>query len=166
MTTDVRTGYKVLTHDLRSPLQGGDPLWSGPLPVTLPAVALDTSAEECAPGWNYTGELSTALRIAGLWSDGWPSRAFAVEAVSDAIERGEKRRSSVLTVPREVAESEIAEAVRRMSEPFGDLAEEMTQEQMAWRRALSRPERDEAAVDADLRAALKARGLTWTLRQF
>lgn len=36
MTTT--TGWKILTHDWRSPLQGGPPLVSGALPVLLPVV--------------------------------------------------------------------------------------------------------------------------------
>jgi hypothetical protein len=39
-------------------------------------------------------------------------------------------------------------------------------DQMAWRSALGRLQRDAAAVEAGLRAALDARGLTWSLRRY
>lgn len=35
------TGYKVFTHDYRSPVQGGDPVWDGTVPYVLPATPLD-----------------------------------------------------------------------------------------------------------------------------
>jgi hypothetical protein len=71
---DIRHGYKILTHDWRPPIQGGEPLCDGVLPVTLPTVALDTSDEECGAGYNYCGTLVEASRIAGWWGNGRPAR--------------------------------------------------------------------------------------------
>ncbi len=132
--------YKVLTNDYRPPLQGGEPLWDGAtLPYTLPAVALDASGRDCAPGYHYCATPAGALRIAGLWSDGWPACVVAVEPAADAIERGEKWRASQLTITRRLGQDEIRAAVREMSARFGDHAEAMTDAQMAWYEALGRP---------------------------
>ncbi len=46
----VITGYKAFTHDLRPPVRGGEPVWTGELPHELPVVKLDASAEECGAG--------------------------------------------------------------------------------------------------------------------
>ena len=45
------TAYRCFTHDLRSPVQGGDPIWDGRLPYDLPVVTVDTSQAECGAGW-------------------------------------------------------------------------------------------------------------------
>ncbi len=158
--------YKVTTHDYRPPIQGGDPIWhSGAgLPCTLPATELDTTEHECAGGWNFTDNLAAALRIAGLWPSGWPSAAFEVEPSSDAIRRGEKYRASQLTLRRLLTEAEIRDGVLEMSQVFGKHAAQMAESQMAWRAALARPGRDEAAVQESLAVALAARGLEdWKL---
>ena len=50
--------YKILTNDLRPPVQGGEPVLPTGyvLPYTLPTVACDHSQDECAPGgWYLTG---------------------------------------------------------------------------------------------------------------
>ena len=89
------TAFKIITHDYRPPLQGGDPIWDGStLPFTLPKVKLDTSREECAGGWNYTTSLAAAMRIAGLWRDGYPAVCFVVKPSADAIERGDKKQTA------------------------------------------------------------------------
>ena len=158
------TAYKVLTHDYRPPLQGGEPLFTGSYPYTLPVVAVDESDEECSAGWNACADAATALRIAGLWPDGRPSRVIEVVTDAAVFARGDKLRASTWTLVRELDEAtEVRDAVRRLSEPFGDLADEMVAEQMAWRRALGRPRRDEAAVVRGLEVALGARGLNWKL---
>ena len=164
----IRTGYKVFTHHLCSPIQGGAPLFDGACPTELPAVALDTGGVECGPGWNYTADLATAFRIGGLWPTGRPSRAFVVEASADAIERGDKRRASRLTIVRAVTPEEERAALRSFSRVFGDHAERMTDEQLAWRRALARPRSNPAAVAASLESTLRARGLdrTWALKEY
>lgn len=158
-------GYKVLTHDYRPPVQGGDPIWdSVTLPHTLPAVALDTGSGECSYGWNYCADLPTALRIARYWPDGRPAVAVRVEASADAIQRGDKWRASSLTITERASDDDLRAAIRVNSAVFGDLADEMAAEQWAWFIALGRPCLDAVAVEAGLRAALAARGLDWSLR--
>jgi hypothetical protein len=161
--------YKVTTHDLCPPIQGGAPIWDGELPYHLPVVEVDRSVEPCAPGWNACETPETALRIAGLWPDGRPSRVFVVEgAEADVVRAGDKLRASTWRVVSELPESEIEEAIGRWSATWaGPVADEMTRSQMAWRAALLRTERDEAAVEAGLRAALDRRGLGyWQLRRY
>lgn len=46
-----QTFYKILTHDLRPPLQGGDPLPLGKLPFTTEAVTLDIPTAPRELGW-------------------------------------------------------------------------------------------------------------------
>lgn len=159
--------YKILTHDLRSPLQGGEPIFDGvTFPFQLPKVKLDTGPDECAAGWNCCDSLGSALKIAGLWPNGRPSLGFIVEPSSDAIQRGDKTRSSGMTLVRPLNEEEMAAGIRELSQPFGALCDEMVAEQLAWRRALSRPQRDEAAIVNGLKLALKTRGLNWSLLRF
>ncbi len=158
--------YKVMTHDYRPPIQGGDPIWSGAdLPYTLPVVELNTGQHECAAGWNFTDNLATALRIAGLWPNGRPSAVFEVTPSSDAIQRDDKWRSSQLVLLRQLEEAEIRDGVLEMSQVFGKHAAQMADSQMAWRAALARPERDEMAVQESLAVALAARGLDWKLKR-
>ena len=160
-------GYKVLTHDLRPPVQGGEPLWNGDtLPLVLPKRKLDTGSAECAAGWNYCKDLDTAFQIAGLWPFGRPSRAFLVEPTGKYVERGDKCRAEALGILRPASQREVNAAIRKLSEPFGDHAERMARSQIAWRRALARPKQDEAKVEAGLRRALRARGLDWPLRRY
>jgi len=161
--------YKVLTHDYRSPVRGGAPVFDGTLPYTLPAVMLDIGPSECdegATGWYFSSDLATALRIARLWPNGRPSSVFEVEPGSDAIQRGDKWRASAPTLVRRLNEDEVREGVRALSSSFAPHVEAMVVEQMAWREALARPLRDEAAVEAGLRAALAARRLEWGLQRY
>lgn len=119
-------GYKVFTHDLRYPIQGGD-------------------------GWNFFRDGHIALRIAGLWPDGRPSRLFVVEA-DDAVE--------------EIID--VRPYVERLSDGFdARFRAELIDEQMSWREALGRPYRDESAVEAGLYVALERRGIIqWDLRRY
>lgn len=164
----VRTGWKILTHEGRSPLQGGPPILNDgqPLPRTLPVVALDTGPEDCAAGWNYVADIETGWRIAGMWPTGWPSRVLAVEASADAIERQNKRRASQLTLVREATREELRGAFQNFSAIFGAHADRMASEQAAWHLALGRPDDDAAEVEAHLALALSARQLPWTLRRY
>lgn len=165
--SNIREGWKVLTHDYRPPIQGGDALWDGvTLPYTLPVTHLDKSMADCAEGWNYCGSLAAAFKIAGLWRTGWPAVAVRVEASADAIERQTKRRASRLTIVAQATAADIETAIRELSEPFGAFADDMTREQIAWYIALGRPLRDEAAVEVGLAQALKLRGLDWKTRRF
>ena len=161
MTT---TAYKVLTHDLRQPIQGGEPVITGPLPFVLPRTKVDESTAACAAGWNACAKPEFALRIAGLWPNGRPSRLFRVETDEPVLERGDRLRAAAWTMVEEIAD--VRPAVLAMSAPFGDMAEVMADEQMAWRVALARPGRDAPAVEVGLTAALNARKLPWTLKRF
>jgi hypothetical protein len=159
-------GYKVLTYDYRPPIQGGDAVWDGRR-KTLNKVQLDTSPDECAAGWNFCRHAHDALRIAGLWPDGYPSVLLRVRGGRDTIERGDKLRCSRLTILGVCSEDEVRESVYVMSQLFGVHADVMTDSQMKWRHALSRPYYDESAVEEGLHASLYVRGLReWKLRQF
>jgi len=156
------TAYKVLSHSMCPPVRGGNPVCSiDDLPFTLPPVDVDDSNKECASGWNACSEGHIALRVAGLWPDGWPARIFQVQTHQPVIERGNKLRSSTWTIIEEV---DIAPHIERLSQAFGEYAEVMTAEQLAWHRALCRPHYDPTIVERSLRAALAARGLSWRLR--
>ena len=161
------TGYKVLTHDYRPPLQGGDPIWDGvTLPYQLPPVVLDESEADCAPGWHYCEHLADAFQLCGLWPSGWPSEAVVVEPGPERVERGAKARAASLTIVRRATDGEIEDAVLRLSEPFGGHADAMAAEQFAWREALGRPRYEPSVVEEQLRAALHARELAWELKQY
>jgi len=167
--SEIQQGWKVFAHDLSPPVRGGAPLpdWSGETPYQLPAVTLDTSVSKCAAGWSYCGEMADALRVAGLWPTGRPSRVARVVASSDAIEHDNKRRASSLLIERWATDGEIAAGVLALSAPFGEHAEYMCAEQLAWADALGRWGHNERAVQAGLRAALDARGLSgWALRRY
>ena len=164
MTSDIRQGWKVFTRDWRSPIQGGAPVCNGTFPFTLPTVTLDMSDRECGAGWNYTATIAEALTIGGMWPDGYPSRVVAVQASTDAIQRGSKRRTRQITLLREATNNEISDAVGSWFPP--EHRDEMIDAQMAWRAALLRPLREPERVEAALYAALVARGLQWQLRPF
>lgn len=157
-------GYKVLTHDYRPPVQGGEPVWDGKR-KTLDKVRLDTGPDECAAGWNFCADAKTAFRIAGLWPDGRPSVLLRVKGSRDTIRRGDKLRCSRLTILGVCDEHEVGVAVREMSVPFGEHAARMADSQMLWRLALGRPDGDTAAVVSGLEFALASRGLGWELRR-
>jgi hypothetical protein len=156
--------YKIFTHDFRSPLQGGEPVWDGSLPYQLPAVKIDMGPQDCAAGWNACADPVTASEIAGLWRDGWPARLYEVEAPGGCVwARGNKLRSNTWTVTREL---DMRDTIRELSQAFGSHADEMALEQIAWYEALGRPSPDEGAVVAGLQTALDRRGLKWTLRRY
>jgi len=164
---DLRHGFKIFTHDWRSPLQGGAPLKIKTFPHELRKVRLDTSDSECSSGWNYCGDLATAFRIAGLWPTGRPSHAMVFEASEDAIARGDKRRASGGVILSEATDAQVEDAIRTLSIPFGEHAEYMAQEQILWRKALGRPYHNQERVEEGLLVALKARGLEdWKLKNF
>lgn len=158
--------YKVFTHDLRSPIRGGDRAWDGMLPYRLPKVHVDSSDNECGAGWNACATAEDALRIAGFWPDGRPSRLFRVETSANVLRRGDKLRASTWTIVEE-RECDVRPAIEELSRRwFVDMAEEMAAEQLAWRDALARPMHDEAIVEQSLALAIDARGLPWTLLRF
>jgi hypothetical protein len=160
--------YKLFTHDLRSPIQGGRPVWDGAMPYQLPVVPVDSGADECGAGWNACAHASDALRIAGLWPDGWPARLFAVEAPRGAVvERGDKLRAATWVVTAEICDLRppLEELTRNIFRA-GDLCAELVDEQLAWHTALGRPIHDAAVVEEGLRDALMVRGLQWKLKKF
>ena len=161
------TGWKVVTHDLRPPVQGGSPLWNGSLPLELDKVKLDTSEAECAAGWNFCDRLEDAFRIAGLWPTGRPSRAFLVEPLGEIVTRAKKARAESLRIVREATAAEIETALMEFSHQHLQAhATEMAREQMLWRQALARPQHDPAAVEDALLEALTGRDLKWKLKKF
>ena len=157
--------YKAFTQSLCPPIQGGDPVWDGTLPYTLPEVVVDTSNKVCAEGWNAAPTPEDALQIAGLWRGGRPVRLFRVETDHEVIEREDKLRAASWTITEELS---IEEGVRKLSARWFEPqhVERMVQEQLAWHRALGRPQRDEAAVVGGLEAALRHRGFDWQLRRY
>jgi hypothetical protein len=164
MSRLMTTAYKCFTHDLRSPIQGGAPVWDGSLPYRLPVVEVDTSDTECAAGWNACRDAHTALQIAKLWPDGRPIRLFRITTRRKVIERGAKLRAATWTIEEEI--TDLRPAILALSQPFGEHAEAMADEQLDWHRALSRPATDPVEVAAQLQAALAHRGLAWNLRRF
>ncbi len=159
-------GYKVLTRSLCSPIQGGAPLFDGRTPWTTPRVACDTGPGPCAPGWHFCRDPQTALRIGGCWPDGWTSALWVVEA-EDVVERQDKCRAPQLTFARPTTDAENRAAVLAFCAPFGAHQAAMAAAMDAWGRALARQAPASAeVVEADLRAALDARQLSWRLRRF
>ena len=159
-------GWKLFTHDLRSPLRRGDPVWDGSYPYTLPEVELNRCNAEYGPGWHFCETLVGAIRVVGFCPDGWSSRAIAVEPKGDVVQQSATYRCSSLTLLHEATVDEWRVAIVELSAPLGAHAEVIASEQLAWREALARPLRDEAAVDAGLREALAARGLEWQLHRY
>ena len=159
-------GFKVFTHDLRPPIQGGEPVWNGKIPFELPAVKLDESVGECGAGWNFVKDIKTGLKIAGMWPTGRPSRVFSVEATGKVVERSDKIRTDKLTVLAEVSDEEINAAIYDFSKAFVPHDRRMAESQIKWRRVLSRPNRNEKKIEAGLEEALEVRGLKWKLKKF
>lgn len=160
--------YRITTHDLRPPVRGGEPTPHVPGEL-LPAVEVDASPGDCRPGWHACASPEAALRIAGEWPDGRPSRLWRVEAVGPVYGSGDKRRAATWRVIEEVGAEEARAARLRLYAPVagdGLPVEEIVAEVEAWRVALARPRQDVAAVEAGLRAALEARGLSWDLRAY
>lgn len=162
-----QTFWKILTHDFRPPLQGGEAVWGGKtLPFKLNGVTLDTSNNECAAGWNFVDSIEAGFNIAGMWRTGRPSQVLVVHPSQDKIHRGNKWRASQLTIERLATNLEIESGIERFSECFGAFKSEMSHEQILWREALSRPINDINKVTKSLEIALKKRGLDWKLKQF
>jgi hypothetical protein len=142
--------YKVFADDLSAPIQGGSPVWDGKLPFRLPVVNLDRSANKCGKlgGWHFVKALDIGLAIVGLWPrHGLPSRAFELTCDTEVIEREEKCRASTAIITRELEEEEINKAIHVMSNKLmSPNGKEMTELQIAWRKALCRPFHDEKKV--------------------
>jgi hypothetical protein len=160
----ITTAYKVLTHDLRSLIQGGEPIFDGKLPFTLPRVVMDRSQKECSAGWDACADAHTALRNAGLWPNGRPSRLFRAETDIKVLKRNETLRAEEWTLVEEI--TDLTSAIQELSKPFTPFVDEMVIEQLAWRKALRHPFADLQVVKKGLQDALDARALTWQLKQF
>ena len=158
-------GFKILTHDYRSPVQTGGPvLWDGTtVPFELPTVALDRSDDECGAGWNYCADIATAARIAGLWKGGNPSRVLRVRAAGEVVARGDKIRTDRLVID---GHADRATMVQHLGRPFGVYAGTMGEAQVAWWEALARPMRNVRNVEKGLRGALRQRGLEWKIVRY
>mgnify|MGYP001597995997 CR=1 FL=1 len=162
-------GYKILTHDWRSPIQGGSPLCTeDQLPLTLPVTVCDQSHNDCGKGWNFCPTLVQAARIAGFWRTGRPARCLVVEATGEIVIRGNKCRTTQLQLQRVATHDEIRQAMQENIQTWaGRQTDLLVEEQWQWYVALGRPYRDEATVQAGLRTALDTRKLdAWTLQQF
>jgi len=94
--------FRVFTHDLQSPIYPSGPVWNGSLPYRLPAVKVDTSDAECAPGWHACRTLGEAMQISAAWHDGRPCRAFRVNRPYRLVERGTKVRAASWTIVEEI----------------------------------------------------------------
>ena len=162
------TGWKSLTHDFRPPVQGGEPIFTGQYPFTLPTVSLDTSESECGTrgGWHFCRSMADCFRIAGMWRTGQPNALIAVEPIGEVVERGNKCRAASLTLLHHATDDEIRTGLLEFSACFGAHQAAMAEEQWLWYQALGRPKRDRVAVIAGLELALEARGLRWTLKEF
>jgi len=158
-------GFKILTHDYRSPVQTGGPvLWDGKtVPFELPAVTLDRSETECGAGWNYCADIATAARIAGLWKNGNQSRVLRVRAGGEVVERGDKIRTDLLLIEGHADRKTMVEHLGR---PFGKHAAVMGEAQVQWWEAMARPRRDVRNVEKGLLEALRTRGLEWTVTRY
>lgn len=160
-------GYKVFTHDLCSPIQGGFPVWDGTRPFELPKVKTDQSKATCGAGWNFVKSVATGLKIAGMWPNGRPSRVFLVESTTRVYARGDKLRTGQLVVIEEVTEEAINAAIYEFSAVCGNHAKHMAESQIAWRHALSRPHHNIGRIEEGLREALNVRDLSnWKLKRF
>jgi hypothetical protein len=108
-------GWKVLTHDLRPPIQGGPPIFDGTFPALTEKVLVDTGIRVCSYGWNFTRQLSTAFAIAGYGRPGYRHKAVLIEA-EDFVRRGDKYRTAQLKLIRFATSDEIFEATSRYFE--------------------------------------------------
>lgn len=152
------TAYRLFTHDLRSPIQGGLPLFAGSVPHVLPAVScLEWFA------WKTPRE---ALQAGGLWPTGRPSRLFRLESEVPIRKSFDGLRASTWTIVEEIVGLE--EIVRELTVPWAHgLIDSLVAEQMAWRRALARPYAEAAKVEQGLHRALEIRGFSsWKLRRY
>jgi len=171
---------------------GGQPILreSARLPITLPAVDLDTTADPYGAGYHYSPSLAGAARTSGFWPNGRPARCVSVVASEDAVEcklssdcgkstlyeyphdlfarydvKMRIRRASALTIAAVCTDNEIRKAMREIVY-WSLTADELVEEQWAWYVALGRPSFEETKVVEGLHAALAHRQLDWTLRRF
>jgi len=177
-------GYKVLTHDFRVPYYDTYPLFNDAqeFPFTLPAhIQWKEQVQHkkgcmfyCKPysplevAWSIYDTPENALRAAGMWPDGYPSRLFQINSTYESckIESGclgnyVDKRFSVL---KELDVNSVIEKVS--SSIFSFDVERLTKEQILWRDALSRPYGDPKRVKEELEKAVKYRNLDFQTMQF
>lgn len=156
--------YKVFTHDLRSPVVGGDPVWSGRLPYSLPKVPIARSEQICGAGWAACRTPTAAIQFAGLFPDGRPGRLFTglmdgeYAEVSDYTSPGvTKLRCESILLEQELPLQPVIEelAERTWTKFTGD----MIQQVFEWMSALKRPLHNEHVVGYACYEALKAQGM-------
>jgi len=140
-------GFKILTEDYRSPIQGGKPLLTSTtkLPFTLPKVELDTSDNECGAGWNFCKTIPQAIKIAKLVNRYGLNKIYEVEGSKDSIVRDSKCRCSELTLVSQVTKCDF--------EPNGKNAE--LQEWLD----LEEKEENKQEIEKSLLETLKIKGL-------
>lgn len=161
-------GFKIFTHDWRSPLQGGYPLLHDDvqLPFILPTVEVDTSSQECGKGWNFCRSIQDAAAIAGFWSTGRPSKIVLVTALDQVYERGQKIRTSKLEITRLATDEEIQDSMLVLSS-WSKNSQHLADEQWKWYVALGSPAHNKKIVQQSLHEALLYRGLTdWQPKEY
>lgn len=154
--------YKVFTHDLRSPVVGGEPVWNGQLPHQLPHVSVARS-ETCGTGWAATRSPVNAIHHAGLLPDGRPARVFMCYLEGEYCETTDillpghaKLRASSLLIDSEVPIEAVVEELAATT--WGQYAGNMTHQLLRWMEALKRPLWSETIVGYSLYEALKLQG--------
>lgn len=156
--------YRCFTNDLRSPVVGGEPVWTGTLPHLLPQVAFARSDFLCGEGWAACRSASAAVKVSGLFPNGSPVRVFEGTLVGGMQEAfpppgkpgvGKLRCESIL-LEKELPLADVLVDV--CLEEFGEKATEMYLFLMSWVEALKRPMRNEHAVGYALAEAMKIRG--------
>jgi hypothetical protein len=158
--------WKLLTSDLRPPIQGGGPLFDGQLPYLLPEVDVNSTDAECGRGWNFVRNIETGFSIAGMWRTRRPNAVLLVEPSDGWVERGNKCRAAQLNLVRHATDEEIKSGLLAFSKSFGAHHNQMAEEQWQWWTALKRPCRDRDKVITGLQLALKRRGLDWFLKEY
>ena len=156
--------FRCFTHDLRSPVVGGEPWWTGTLPHQLPQVAFARSDFHCGEGWAACRSPSAAVEMSGLWPDGRPIRVFEGETIGSVHETfpepgklgGPKLHCESIFLEREVPLEDVL--IDLCAAHFGQKADRMYPFLWQWCQALKRPMRNEHAVGYSLWEAMKARG--------
>lgn len=155
--------YKVFTHDLRSPVVGGEPVWSGRLPYTLPRVPIARGNHFCGEGWAACRTPTAAIQFAGLFPNGRPARVFTGFVQGDYAESTDPMQPGVMKIR---AETILLDTEMPLEPIIEELAEitwtkytgTMISELFDWIAALKRPLHNEHIVGYALYEALKAQG--------
>lgn len=153
--------WKLTTYDYRPPVQGGNPIFDGSTPYTLPDVPTD--GKVCSgPGWHSVSKLEAGYKICSMWT-----RAWAFEPTGTVVEDadGNKIKSSGGILLREATDEEYRNGILATTEPWaGNHTQRLVDSQRAWQVALSSPAHDPDTVAAMLAIAIAERNLEWSLR--